>query len=109
ATRCTASLTLVWTVLLERTVNIRTTTQAWIASDMKPDSRLRPYRPQMSLTATGFEVTSRGGSLGGFMVSLRFRMSDLNHGSSTLSANSRCRCTSAEKLELGSGWTSSDM
>src|SRR5437762_13506536 len=91
----------IWTctALFESTVNSKTATQLWIASDINPDSFLRPYSPHMSLTATGFDVTSSGGSLGGLMVSQTFWTNDLYHGSSTSAASKRCRWTSAAMAE----------
>src|SRR3954453_822967 len=49
----------------------------------------------MSFTATGLEVTSRGGSFGGLKVSLSFRMRERYHGSSTPATSSRDRWSSA--------------
>src|SRR4051794_27808795 len=49
----------------------------------------------MSFTATGLDVTSRGGSLGGLKVSFRFWMRDRYHGSSTPATSSRDRWSSA--------------
>src|SRR6476660_7829919 len=63
----------------------------------------------MSLTATGLEVNSKGGNLGGLIASLIFSASDLYHGSSTLPANRRSRWASAVAPEMGSEWTSSGM
>src|SRR5207248_3290319 len=66
------SFTLSCTVFDENTVNINATTHAWAPVDIIQDFRWRPYSPQISFTATGFEVTSRGGSLGGLNASLMF-------------------------------------
>src|ERR1035437_8934038 len=49
----------------------------------------------MSLTATGLDVNTRGGSLGGLTRSLTFRNSERYHGSSTASTNRRDRWSSA--------------
>src|SRR3954447_15500497 len=49
----------------------------------------------MSFTATGLEVTSRGGSLGGLKVSLRFWMRERYQGSSTSDTSSRDKWSSA--------------
>src|SRR5437763_2305327 len=49
----------------------------------------------MSFTATGLEVTSRGGSLGGLKVSLMLLMRERYHGSSTSETSSRDKWSSA--------------
>src|SRR5436190_24366011 len=49
----------------------------------------------MSFTATGLEVSSSGGSLGGLKVSLRFCRRERYHGSSTWETNSRDKWSSA--------------
>src|SRR5262245_15280457 len=54
----------------------------------------RPYSPQMSFTATGCEVTSSGGSLGGLIASLILVMNDLYQGSSTSGGKRRERWSS---------------
>src|SRR5215470_14682978 len=63
---------------------------------MRKDFLSCPYRPHMSFTATGLDVTSRGGSFGGLIVSLMLRTRDLNQGSG--SAANKCeRCRSASE------------
>src|ERR1035437_4217551 len=49
----------------------------------------------MSLTATGLDVNTRGGSLGGLTRSLTFRNRETYHGSSTTSTNRRDKWSSA--------------
>src|SRR5215813_7406530 len=75
------------------------TTRSWNPVDIMKDFFWRPYRPQMSFTATGLEVTSSGGSFGGLMNSLTFRTKDRYQGSSTSETRSRDKWSSAlEKL-----------
>jgi len=58
----------------------------WKANDIKPDSFLLPYKPQISFTATGFEVTSRAAAWRVNRI-LYILQNDLYHGSSIFSAN----------------------
>src|ERR1051326_705005 len=59
ATSGTYCFTLSCTVLLEATVSSRIATTSWKPVDIMNELFLRPYRPQISFTAIGFEVTSR--------------------------------------------------
>src|SRR5579863_5568708 len=68
----------------------------------------RPYRPQMSFTTIGFDVTSSGGSLGGLMASLTFWRNDRYHGSSIWST-SRCDRWSSSGLNGLLGCDRSDI
>src|ERR1051326_6489014 len=54
----------------------------------------RPYKPQMGFTATGRDVTSSGGSLGGDNVSLMFCTNERYNGSSISDARSLARWSS---------------
>src|SRR5689334_18799483 len=99
AVRWTISFILSCTAFWENTVNNKATTPIWNPKDIIQDSFLRPYRPQMSFTATGFEVTSRGGSFGGLKNSLTLRMNPLIQGSSTSATSRCCRCTSAARSD----------
>src|SRR5689334_23363918 len=49
----------------------------------------------MSFTATGLDVRSRGGNLGGLTASLMFWMRERYHGSSTSETSSRDKWSSA--------------
>src|SRR5262249_48216496 len=91
----TNSLTLSRTGFIEKTVSASTTIVAWKPTDIMKDFRWVPYSPQISFTATGCEVTSRGGSLGGLIASLTFLTKDLYQGSSICSASRRARWSSA--------------
>src|SRR5260221_10456971 len=64
-----ASLAFIWTVLLEATVKSSRMAVPWMASDIMLERLSLPYRPQMSLTAMGLEVTSNGGNTGGCTTS----------------------------------------
>src|SRR5690348_15560234 len=87
--RVTVSLTLSCTAFVVERTSTRATAPICSPVDIIQDFFLRPYSPQMSFTATGLEVTSSGGSLGGLIRSLKFLMNDLYQGASTSATSSR--------------------
>src|SRR4051812_14378711 len=94
------ALTAFCTGLVEKIVNRTATTPIWKPVDIMKDFGERPYNPQISLTATGFDVSSRGGSLGGLKVSLRFWKSERYHGSSTSETKRRDKWSSPLGMKL---------
>src|SRR5208283_1466412 len=60
-TMLTAAFTACCPGLVENTLNTSTTIAIWKPVDIMKDFFWRPYRPQISFTATGLEVTSSGG------------------------------------------------